>query len=237
MCTGEVTVLAEGAATDAQGECDDVARVVSIDWNSIKLNNPTDLVIAPMDDTEMASTFGIPVDDQDKKENGKSSMPTDGNRDLSEDVDGELMEGVVDDVDDAHDDELVNFYDKENIVIAVGKLFPNMKEFRMCFNTFAFKHEFDAKTKWTDKKKFYARCRGFDESVKPCKWYISARHQPNGNLDVVVQDVVLQNESDLGAVMQNKHDVVLQNEQDDIPADVLPTELILEVVLPTEDML
>src|SRR6266496_3210942 len=56
-----------------------------------------------------------------------------------------------------------------------------MDEFRMCFKTYAVKHEFDAKTKWIHRKKFYARCRGFDGSVKPCKWYISARRQPNGS--------------------------------------------------------
>jgi hypothetical protein len=137
-----------------------------------------------MDDTEMANFFGIPVADEDKEEkDGESSMPTDtdANRDRTEDVDGQLMEDAADDVDDAHDDELVNVYDKENPVIAVGKLFPNMDEFRMCFKTYAVKHEFDAKTKWTDRKKFYARCRGFDGSVKPCKWYISARRQPDGS--------------------------------------------------------
>ena len=91
------------------------------------------------------------------------------------------MEDDADGVDDAHDDELVNVYDKENPVIAVGKLFPNMDEFRMCFKTYAVKHEFDAKTMWTDRKKFYARCIGFDGSVKPCKWYISARLQPDGS--------------------------------------------------------
>jgi hypothetical protein len=52
-----------------------------------------------------------------------------------EDVDGELMYAAAYDVDDAHDDELVTIYDKENPIIAVGKLFPNMGEFRMCFKT------------------------------------------------------------------------------------------------------
>ncbi|KAE8777079.1 hypothetical protein D1007_50185 [Hordeum vulgare] len=152
----------------------------------------------------------------------------DAQRDICEDVDGQLMEDAADDVDDAHDDELVNVYDKENPVIAVGKLFPNMDEFRMCFNTYAVKHEFDAKTKWTDRKKNYARCRGFDGSVKPCKWYISARRQPDGN--------VVQNEQDLD-VLQNQD--VVQNEQDMdlvpnnyLPADVVQAEPILEVVLP-----
>ena len=42
-------------------------------------------------------------------------------------------------------------------------------------------HEFDVKTMWTDRKKFYARCRGFDGSIRPCKWYISARIQPDGS--------------------------------------------------------
>jgi hypothetical protein len=53
-----------------------------------------------------------------------------------------------------------------------------MKEFRVCFKTYAVKHEFDAKTMWTDRKKFYVRCRGFDGSVRPYKWYISVRIQP-----------------------------------------------------------
>jgi hypothetical protein len=70
----------------------------------------------------------------------------------------ELMDVASYDVDDAHDDELVTVYEKENLVIAVGKLFPNMGEFRMCFKTYALKKEFDAKTMWTDRKKFYARC-------------------------------------------------------------------------------
>ena len=108
-------------------------------------------------------------------------MPNDANRDACEDVDGQLMKDAADDVDDAHDDELVSVYDKENPIIQVGKLFPSMKEFRMCFKTYAVKHEFDAKTMWTDRKKFYARCRGLDGSVRPCKWYISARIQPDGS--------------------------------------------------------
>ncbi|KAE8780289.1 hypothetical protein D1007_46562 [Hordeum vulgare] len=32
---------------------------------------------------------------------------------------------------------------------------------------------------WKGEKKFYARCRGFDGNVKPCKWYISSRLQPD----------------------------------------------------------
>ncbi|KAE8769339.1 hypothetical protein D1007_59078 [Hordeum vulgare] len=158
MCTGEVTVLHEGADADAQEGSDGVARVLSVDWNSVELNEPTDLVIVPMDDTEMDKFFGIPVPDEDKEENDETTNPlTDTQRDICEDMDGQLMEDAADDVDDAHDDELVNVYDKENHVIAVGKLFPNMDEFRMCFKTYAVKHEFDAKTKWTDRKKFYAR--------------------------------------------------------------------------------
>ncbi|KAE8779759.1 hypothetical protein D1007_47188 [Hordeum vulgare] len=152
MCTGEVTVLPE--VVDVEEGSDGVARAVSVDWNSVELNDPTELVITPMDDIEMDNFFGIPVVDEDKEEkDGESSMPTDTNVtiDRIEDVDGQLMEDDADDVDDPHDDELVNVYDKENRVIAVGKLFPNMDEFRMCFKTYAGKHEFDAKTKWTDR--------------------------------------------------------------------------------------
>jgi hypothetical protein len=53
-------------------------------------------------------------------------------------------------------------YDKENHVIEVGKLFPNMEEFRICFKTYAMKTEFDVKTMWTGRNKFYARCKSFD---------------------------------------------------------------------------
>ena len=172
MCT-ELTVIAEeGQVTGTETE-----TAATVDWNVVELDEPTDLVIAPMPDIEMAKLFGIPVDDRDKQERGESSLPANAD----EEVDGQLMEQAADEVDDAHDDELVHVYDKENPVIEVGKLFPSMKEFRMCFKTYAVKHEFDAKTVWTDRKKFYARCRGFDGSVKPCKWYISARLQPDGS--------------------------------------------------------
>ena len=113
ICIGEVTVLPEGG--DIEEGSDGFARVVSVDWNLVELNDPTDLVIAPMDDTEMANFFGIPVADEDKEgKDGESSMPTDidAKRDRTEDVDGQLMDDAADDVDDAPDDELVNVYDK-----------------------------------------------------------------------------------------------------------------------------
>jgi hypothetical protein len=72
-------------------------------------------------------------------------------------------------------------YDKENPVIEVGRLFPSMHEFRMCFRTYSVKHGIETKRMWTDKKKFYARCVGFDGGDKPCPWYISARRQPDGS--------------------------------------------------------
>ena len=36
----------------------------TVDWNVVELDEPTDLVIAPMPDIEMAKLFGIPVDDR-----------------------------------------------------------------------------------------------------------------------------------------------------------------------------
>jgi hypothetical protein len=47
-----------------------------------------------------------------------------------------------------------------------------MDEFRMCFKTYAVKHEFDAKTLWTGRKKFYAKCKVFYGSARSCKRYI-----------------------------------------------------------------
>ncbi|KAE8815916.1 auxin-induced protein 5ng4 [Hordeum vulgare] len=130
-----------------------------------------------------------PVDDQDEEERGESSLPNDAKIDACEDVDGQLMKDAADDVDDAHNDELVSVYDKENHVVEVGKIFPSTKEFRMCFKTYAVKHEFDAKTMWTDGKKFYARCKGFDGSARPCKWRRShAVHGANHPLSPTVPE-------------------------------------------------
>ncbi|KAE8772426.1 hypothetical protein D1007_55562 [Hordeum vulgare] len=123
----------------------------------MELEDTTDLVIAPMANIEVAKKIGIPIDDRDKEERYKSSLPRDTNRDACEDVDEQLMKDDADYVDDAHDDELLNVYYKENPIIEVGKLFPNMNEYGMCFKTYAVKHEFDAKTMWTHRKKFYAK--------------------------------------------------------------------------------
>ena len=107
----DVTVLAEGADADAV--------VVCVDWNSVELADTTDSVIAPMEDTEMAEFFGIPVDDRDKeKEKKKSddrSYTGEGNKNSFEGVDKELMEEAAADVDNEHDEELVTVYDKETL--------------------------------------------------------------------------------------------------------------------------
>ena len=46
----EVAVLPD----DAQGDCDGAADVVVVDWNTVELQDLTDLVITPMDDIDMA---------------------------------------------------------------------------------------------------------------------------------------------------------------------------------------
>jgi hypothetical protein len=149
-------------------------KVFCVDWNIVELNACTDLVIAPISDIEKAKLFGIPVDEkyEEKEKEGDNAADVDNIQSSYEDVDPELMQNVVDDVDDARDDELVNLYDKENHVIEVGRMFPSMDEFRMCFRTYSVRHEFETKTKWTDKKKFYAVCKGFDGGARPCKWFI-----------------------------------------------------------------
>ncbi|KAE8812563.1 hypothetical protein D1007_10491 [Hordeum vulgare] len=176
----DLTVIADGANAHAEE-----GNVNVVDWNAVELEEPTDLVIAPIADTEMAKLFGIPVDDRDEEERDEANTSDNDDRELS-DVDEQLMEDAADDVDDAHDEELVHVYDKENPIIRVGKLWPNMDEFRLSFKTYAVRHQFDAKTVWTDRKKFYAKCRGFDGSGRrACKWYISARLQPHGRLELV----------------------------------------------------
>lgn len=176
----ELAVLTvEAADANAHGEAE---KIVTVDWNSVQITARTDLVIAPMSDIEMAKLFGIPIDDRDK-EKKRDEAANDGDnhsRDEEADIDPELLQYAAVHVDDAHDDELVTVYDKENPVIEVGRLFPSMDEFRMRFRIYAVKHEFATKTLWTDKKKFYAKCIGYDGGGKPCKWYISARRQPDG---------------------------------------------------------
>ncbi|KAE8802941.1 Auxin-induced protein 5NG4 [Hordeum vulgare] len=162
----DMTVIADGANAHAEE-----GNVAVVDWNAVELEEPTDLVIAPIVGTDMAKLFGIPVDDRDEDKRDESNTSDNDDRELSEDVDEQFMEDAADDVDDAHDEELVHVYDKETPVIRVGKLCPNMDEFRLSFKTYAVTHQFDAKTFWTDRKKFYAKCRGFDGSGKrACKW-------------------------------------------------------------------
>ncbi|KAE8811736.1 hypothetical protein D1007_11536 [Hordeum vulgare] len=176
----EPTVVDEDTGIDADGEeGTHGARKIVVDWNVVEMNEKTDLVIAPISDIDMAKMFGIQVDDKDK-EKDDSSLHADGNtgpRDANEDEE-ELMRMVADDVDDTNDNELVCLYDKENPVIEVGKLCPSMVEFRMSFRTYAVKKEFEAKTMWTDRKKFYARCKGYDGGGNACKWRKRAEKGP-----------------------------------------------------------
>jgi hypothetical protein len=86
-----------------------------------ELHECTDLVIAPMANTEISRKIGIPVDDRSKEKDMDKDDADDGKRHFYEDVDGELMTDVADDVDNTHDDELVTVYDKENHVIVLGE--------------------------------------------------------------------------------------------------------------------
>ncbi|KAE8800243.1 hypothetical protein D1007_24232 [Hordeum vulgare] len=166
----ELTIIGEERRADADEEegHNGAGTVVSIDWNDVDLEERTDLVIAPIADIKMAKLFGIRVDDRDK-EKDDTSVPAGANQNSNPQDDADIlkhmMEMGADDVDDADDNELVNLYDKENPVIEVGKLWPNMDEFRMCFKTYAMNHEFEAKTLWTGRKKFYARS-GFNTGIK-----------------------------------------------------------------------
>ncbi|KAE8806310.1 hypothetical protein D1007_17556 [Hordeum vulgare] len=156
----EPTVLDDDTGIDADGEeGTHGARKIVVDLNVVEFNEKTDLVIAPISDIDMAEMFGIQVDDKDK-EKDDNSLPAD------------------DDVDDTNDNDLVCLSDKENPVIEVGKLWPSMVEFRMSFRTYAVKKEFEAKNMWTDRKKFYARCKGYDGGGNACKWRKRAEKGP-----------------------------------------------------------
>lgn len=161
----ELTMLRWEANADAEEAVNCAEKVVSIDWNTFEITDRTDLVIAPMSDIQMANLYGIHVDDKNKEKESDEAAD-DGNRrsmhDADDDADiySELMQNVAVDVGDGHDDELISVYDNENPVIEERILFQSMDEFRMCFRTYAVKHEFETKTLWAYKKKFYARCKG-----------------------------------------------------------------------------
>jgi hypothetical protein len=148
----ELTLLTEEADADSVARDNDAENIV-VDWNIVEINARTDLVIAPISDIEMAKLFGFPVDEKDEEKEKEREEDTDvENRHSSNaDIDPELMQNIVDDVDDAHEDELVNLYEKENLDIEVGRMFPSIDEFRMCFRTYAVRHDFETKTMWTDK--------------------------------------------------------------------------------------
>jgi hypothetical protein len=181
----KLAMLTREANADAEEADTCAGNVVYIDWNIVEITDQTYLVIAPMSNIQMAKLFGIHVDDKDK-EKERDDAADDCNRlsrhdgDDDADIDSEFMHNDLVDVGDGHDDELISVYDNENPVIEVGRLFRSMDEFRMYFWTYAIKHEIETKTLWTDKKKFYARCKGFDDGSMPCNWYISAICQPDG---------------------------------------------------------
>ncbi|KAE8817235.1 hypothetical protein D1007_05125 [Hordeum vulgare] len=207
----ELTVIGEERRDDANEEegHNGAGTVVCIYWNDVDLEEHTDLVIAPIADIKMAKLFGIPLDDRDK-EKDDTSVP-------------------ADDVDDADDNELINLYDKENPVIEVGKLWPNMDEFRMCFKTYAVNHEFEARTLWTDQKKFYARCQGYDGGANPCQWYISAIRQHDGS---TIRCEPVFNAPEQCEPIFDAHEPILQTEP--VLELVVQTELVLELVVQSE---
>ena len=73
------------------------------------------MVIAPLDDTEMANLFGIPVDDKDKEKKKRDAANAATGSGV---VDAELMKEAADDVDDDNDDEMINVYDRVNPIVA-----------------------------------------------------------------------------------------------------------------------
>ncbi|KAE8768116.1 hypothetical protein D1007_60445 [Hordeum vulgare] len=230
MCMGEVIVI-QGADQDAKQGCDGATRVIRVDWDSVQLEDTTILVIAPMADSEMANFFGIPldpVDDQDAEERGKSSLPNDSNIDACEDVDGQLMKDVADDIDDAHNDELVSVRKRGGQPLLVED----------CSATK------NARINGCRKK------RSFGRSVQDEPNLDDVVVQNETNLDDVVEqnetnldDVRVQNEQHLDEVHNEEDLDVAQNEQTEQnvvqtrtevdPADV-QTEPILEVVFQIE---
>ncbi|KAE8788506.1 hypothetical protein D1007_37433 [Hordeum vulgare] len=253
MCMGEVTVLHEGADADAQEGSDGVARVLSVDWNSVELNEPTDLVIASMDDTEMAKKIGIPVPNEDKEENDETSMITDVKRYICEDVDGQLMEDAADDVDDAHDDELGKKDGKpkrsqkgnKNRCKLCQELGHRVGSSKCCYTHKRLKRKCAAEPLVEDclpkKKTRDNGCRknrsyGETMQTEQNEQDLDVLQNEQQDLDVFQNEDVVQNEQDLD-VLQNQD--VVQNEQDIdlvpndyLRANVVQYEPILEVVLP-----
>ncbi|KAE8811724.1 hypothetical protein D1007_11524 [Hordeum vulgare] len=71
----DLTVIAYGANAHAEE-----GNVNVVDWNAVELEEPTDLVIAPIADTEMAKLFGIPIDDRDEEERDEANTSDNDDR-------------------------------------------------------------------------------------------------------------------------------------------------------------
>jgi hypothetical protein len=103
----ELTVLTEENDADSVAMDNIAEKIVYVDSNTVEIHARTDLVIAPISGIEMTKLFGIPIDEKDEEKEKERGEDTDvDNRHSSyADIDLELMQNVVDDVDDAHEDE------------------------------------------------------------------------------------------------------------------------------------
>jgi len=95
-------------------------------------------------------------------------------------VEHEMREAAMA-VDDDELSEPVRGWDKEDLDMSVGTLYPNMVEFRMAVKQHAIVHEFELGTEKSDKTRFRGFCR-----AEGCPWKIRARTQADKTVRVQI---------------------------------------------------
>ncbi|KAE8810007.1 hypothetical protein D1007_13327 [Hordeum vulgare] len=108
-----------------------------------------------------------------------------------------------------------------------------MVEFRMSFRTFAVKKEFDAKTMWTDRKKFYARCKGYDGGGNACKWRKRAEKAP----PLVVEQCWTVKKARLNGFRRKRTKQIMFGDKDMGQTETVTAEYELTVSVTTESVL
>ncbi|XP_024314891.1 uncharacterized protein LOC100822539 [Brachypodium distachyon] len=135
-----------------------------VDWSKVYLPEATDFAPEVIDEVEMCKLMGIPVDeDVEELSPVPPSQPAQpAPRASYHDEVTRLFKDAANDVDDENDEEICCVYDEEHPVFEVGRMWPNMKELKMSFKTYAVNKGFVFRTAWTDKYRYCVKCKGVD---------------------------------------------------------------------------
>ncbi|PNT60985.1 hypothetical protein BRADI_5g08813v3 [Brachypodium distachyon] len=156
----------------------------SVDYSQVDIDEPADFAPQIYCERKWAELLGIPLPDEQQTLPPPPPQPRMPPEQCGDDEDevARMFEDGGDVIDDMHEEEMRTVHDEDNPDISVGTFWSSMEELKMAFRSYALKKEFQGRTAWTNKNRFTAKCRGKDGNMLPCRWYMSARRQPDGRL-------------------------------------------------------